>query len=40
MAKPSEYTLFLNYGEKVKNYLQTNCYLKKYSKEENVKVFF
>jgi len=38
--KPVEYTLFLNYTDKIKEFLIKNSYLKKYPKEENVQVFF
>ena len=40
MAKPAEFTLFMNYAEKVKDFLTKNAYLKKFPKEENVQVFF
>lgn len=40
MAKPAEFTLFMNYIEKAKEFLTKNAYLKKFPKEENVQVFF
>lgn len=40
MAKPSEFTLFLQYGKEVKKYLKNNLYLDRYPEDENVNVFY
>ncbi len=40
MAKPAEFTLFMNYAEKVKEFLTKNAYLKKIPQRRKCTSFF